>query len=179
MKLRKKLRGRSKIECWADKYNVANDTCIETLVPEVEQRGHLTKCELIEVSKWVLQKTGAGRRQLILDRVEPNSPDDVEKWTKNAFLLTNDSDSIRCLEQNLKGVGWVTASAILHWFHERPYPTWTPHAKWAVKLDPKLDLSSTRWQDYVNYCRTKADQYEVDMRTLDRAFRECGKANMS
>ena len=166
------------IECWANKYNVANDTCIETLIPEIEQRGHLTKCELIEVSKWVLQNTKGERRQRTLDWVKKNSPDNVERFTRNAFLLTNDGDSIRCLEQNLKGVGWAIASAILHWFHECPYPTWTPHAKWSVKLKPKQSFSSTGWQNYVNYCRTKADKYEASMRTLDRAFRECGKANM-
>ena len=177
MKLRMELCGRSKIECWANKYNVANDTCIETLVPEVEQRGHLTKCELIEVSKWVLQKTKGGRRQKTLDLVETNSPDDVKEITRNAFRSTDESDSIRCLEQNLHGVGWVIASAILHWFHECHYPTWTPHARWSVQIDED-SFSFTRWRDYVNYCRAKADQYEVSMRTFDRAFRECGKANM-
>ena len=179
MKLRIELCGKSKIECWANKYNVANDTCIENLIPEVKKRDqlHLTKCELIEVSKWVLQNTKGGRQQRTLDWVKKNSPDNVEGFTRNAFLFTNDTDSIRCLEQNLKGVGWAIASVILHWFHECPYPTWTPHAKWAVEIDED-SFSFTRWQDYVNYCRTKADKYEVPMRTLDRAFRECGKANM-
>ena len=178
MELREELRGRLKIEYWANKYNVANDTCIENLIPEVERRGHLTNCELIEVSKWVLQKTGKGRRQITLDLVETNSPDDVTEMTRDAFLSTNDSDRIRCLKRNLDGIGWAIGSAILHWFHECPHPTWTPHAKWAVKLNPNQHFSFTRWQDYVNYCRAIADEYEVCMRTLDRAFRECGKANM-
>ena len=176
MKLRIELCGKSKIEYWANKYNVANDTCIETLVPEVEKRGYLTKCELIEVTKWVLQNTKGGRRKRTLDYVDKNRPDNVEEFTRNAFLLTNDNDSIRCLAR-LVGVGWAIASTILHWFHEYPYPTWTPHAKWAVQIDEDT-FNSTRWQNYVNYCRTKAEKYEVPMRTLDRAFRACGKANM-
>ena len=105
MELCEELRGRSKIEYWANKYNVANDTCIGNLVPEVEQRGHLTKCELIEVSKWVLQKTGEGRRQITLDLVETNSSDDVREMTHDAFLSTDDSDRIRCLKRNLNGIG--------------------------------------------------------------------------
>ena len=177
MELYEELRGRLKIEYWANKYNVANDTCIENLVPEVEQRGHLTKCELIEVSKWVLQKTGEGRRQITLDLVETNSPDDVREMTRDAFLSTDDSDRIRCLKRNLDGIGWAIGSAILHWFHEFRYPTWTPHARWAVQLCQN-SWSSTRWQDFVNYCRDRADEYEVCMRTLDRAFREYGKTNM-
>lgn len=176
MKLRIELCDKSKIEYWANKYNVANDTCIETLVPEVENRRYLTKCELIEVSKWVLQNTKGGRRQRTLDYVDENRPDNVEEFTRDAFLLTNDNDSIRCLDR-LDGVGWAIASTILHWFHEYPYPTWTPHAKWAVQIDENT-FNSTRWQNYVNYCRTKAEKYEVSMRTLDRAFRACGKANM-
>ena len=177
MELCEELRSRLKIEYWANKYNVANDTCIENLVPEVEQRGRLTKCELIEVSKWVLQKTRGGRRQRTLDLVGTNNPDDVREITRYAFLSTDDSDSIRRLQRNLDGIGWAIGSAILHWFHECPYPTWTPHARWAVQLCQN-SWSSTRWQDFVNYCRDRADEYEVCMRPLDRAFRECGKANM-
>ena len=32
MELRLELRGRSRVEYWANRYDVANDTCIETLV---------------------------------------------------------------------------------------------------------------------------------------------------
>ena len=180
MKLRIELCSKSKIECWANKYNVDNDASIETLVPEVIEREsrYLTKPELIEVSNWVLQRVGEGPREYRVGLIaENNSPDNVEEFTRNAFLSTNDSDSIYCLK-NLHRVGPTIASAILHWFHERPYPTWTPHAKWSVNLNPKLRWSSMGWQDYVNYCRTKAEKYQVSMRTLDRAFRECGKANM-
>ena len=180
MGLRMELCSRSKIECWAGKYNVANDTCIENLVPEVEQRGYLTKCELIEVSKWVLQKTGEGRRQITLDLVETNSPDDVREMTHDAFLSTDDSDHIRCLKRNLNGIGWTIGSAILHWFHECRYPTWTPHARWCVQLDESQYRNNfERWKAYTLFCRDIADEYEVCMRTLDRAFREYGKANMS
>ena len=183
MELRQELRSKSKIESWANKYNVANDTCIETLVPEVEQRGHLTKCELIEVSKWVLQNTKGGRRQRTLNYVETNSPDAVREITSDAFLLTDDSDCIRCLTRKLDGrklhgIGETIGSVILHWFHECRYPTWTPHARWAVQLCQN-SWSYKRWQDYVNKYRDIADEYEVCMRTLDRAARECGKANMS
>lgn len=71
----------------------------------------------------------------------------------------------------------TTASVILHWFHERPYPTWTPHAKWAWGIHED-SFTSRRWQEFVDRCRGKAEEYEMSMRTLDRAFRECGKANM-
>ena len=58
MKLRIELCGKSKIKCWANQYKVANDTCIETLVPEVKDREPrcLTKLELIEVSAHVKSK---------------------------------------------------------------------------------------------------------------------------
>ena len=179
MKLRIELCGKSKIECWANKYNVANDTCIETLKPEVEERGYLTQCELIEVSNWVLQRESERRRQYRVGLIaENNSPDNVQTFTGNAFLSTNDSHSIRCLEQNLYGVGETIASAILHWFHELPYPTWTPHGKWGFYLDPKLKWNSTDWQEYVKGFRDAVNEFEVCKRTLDRACRECGKANM-
>ena len=46
MELREGLRDKSKINYWADKYDVGYDTRIENLVPEVKKRGYLTKCEL-------------------------------------------------------------------------------------------------------------------------------------
>ncbi|MCY3742885.1 MAG: hypothetical protein OXH00_17870 [Candidatus Poribacteria bacterium] len=109
--------------------------------------------------------------------MKQNSSDDVREITRDAFLSTNDSDSIRCLRR-LDGVRWAIGSAILHWFHERPYPTWTPHGKWGFCLDPKLKWNSTDWQKYVKCFRNALDKYEVCKRTLDRACREFGKAKM-
>ena len=109
--------------------------------------------------------------------MKTNSPDDVKEFTRYAFLATDDSNSIRCL-RCLDGIGWAIGSAILHWFHKDRYPIWDRHARWSVQLD-KDHCSFKRWKAYVEFCRAIADQYEVCMRTLDRALLQYGKDNNS
>ena len=174
MELRQELQDKSKIEEWSRCYDVDYDTCIENLVKDVKDRGYLKSSELIEVASWKVPK---GRNTVW--RVKKNSPNDVKRFTRAAFLSTDESDGIRCLRR-LAGVGRAVASAILHWFHEDPYPIWDCHARWSVRLNEcqhQYKNNDERWRAYVEFCRTIADEYEVDMRTLDRALLEYGKKN--
>ena len=170
MELRQELQDRSEIEKWSHCYNIGYDTCIENLVKEVKDRGYLKKCELLKVARWKVKK----ERNTVW-RVETISPDEVKEITRNAFLSADDSDSIRYLRR-LDGVGWAVASAILHWFHDDCYPIWDRHARWSVQLD-KDNGSFKYWKAYVEFCRTIAVAYKVDMRTLDRALMTYGKKN--
>ncbi len=174
MELRQELQDRSKIEEWSHCYNVRYDTCIENLVKDVKDRGYLKKSELLKVACWKVPK---GRNTVW--RVKTISPDKVKEITRNAFLSTDDSGSIRCLLSRyggLAGVDWAVASAILHWFHDDCYPIWDRHARWSVQLD-KCHGSFKRWKAYVELCRAIAVKYKVDMRTLDRALITYGKEN--
>ena len=172
MELRQGLRSKSKIQEWASCYNISEDTCIENLVCEVKKRGYLTKCELIEVSKWKVRK-----KRNTFHRVIKNCPNDVKEITRNAFLTTDANKSIRYL-RCLKGVDWAVGSAILHWFHKCRYPIWDLHARWSVKLPrDQFYCGFKRWKPYVDFCRDIADEYEVCMRTLDRALITYGKNN--
>ena len=170
MELRQELQDKSKIKEWSRYYNVYYDTCIENLVKDVKDRGYLKKSELLKVACWKVPK---GRNTVW--RVRKISPDDVKEITRNAFLSTDDSDSIRCL-RCLGGVNWAVAFAILHWFHDDCYPIWDRHARWSVQID-KNSCSFKRWKAYVDFCRAIADKYEVDMRTLDRALLLYGRKN--
>lgn len=176
MELRQGLQGESNIQYWAGTYNVDYDTPIENLVCGVKERGYLTKRELVRLAEWKLPerwKRGEGEGKLGL--VKENSPDDVRRITRNAFRTTDSSDSIRYLRQ-LEGVSWALGSAILHWFHECRYPIWDIHARWSVQLD-KNNGSFKSWKVYVDFCRDIADEYEVCMRTLDRALLKYGQNN--
>ena len=179
MELRQELRDRSKIQEWSRCYNVDVDTCIKNLVCGVKERGYLRKCELVTLACWKLpDRWKRGEQQGKLGLVKTNSPDDVEEITRKAFRETDDVKSIRCLRR-LKGVGWAIGSAILHWFHNDRYPIWDIHAKWSLQLDKGLNGSNKRWKAYVKYCKNIADEYEVCMRTLDRALFRYGKDNKS
>ena len=170
MELRQELQDRSKIYEWARCYNVDSDTCIENLVKDVKNRGYLKKSELLKVACWKVPT----KRNAVW-RIRTMSATDVERITRDAFLLTDDSDSLRYLYK-LKGVDSGIGSAILHWFHKKCYPIWDPHARRSVQLAEDY-CSKARWKAYVKFCRTIADEYEVDMRTLDRALFEYGKKN--
>ena len=169
MELRQELQDKSKILEWSRHYNVDYDTPIKNLVLGVQERGYLTKPELVRLAEWKLpERWKRGEKRGKLGLVETNSPDDIEEITRNAFLATDDSNSIRCLRR-LDGIGWAVGSAILHWFYEGRYPIWDRHARWSVQID-KDHCSFKRWKAYVKFCRAIADKYEVCMRTLDRAL---------
>ena len=139
-----------------------------------------SKIELVELADWKLpERWKRGENEGKLGLVKTNSPDDVKEITRNAFLATNDRNSIRCL-RSLTGVGWAVGSAILHWFHKDRYPIWDIYARWSVRLNEcqhQYKNNYERWQAYVEFCRAIADRYEVDMRTLDRALLRYGKKN--
>ena len=180
MELRAELLGKSNILFWAGKYDLGYDICIENLVCGVKGRGYLTKLELVELAEWKLpDRWQRGENEGKLGLVKSNSPDDVERFTRDAFLSTDDSDSIRCLRR-LAGVSWAIGSAILHWFHKDRYPIWDINARWSVRLNEcqqQYRNNYERWQAYVEFCRAIADEYKVDMRTLDRSLLRFGKKN--
>ncbi|MDE0636046.1 MAG: hypothetical protein OXI43_09400 [Candidatus Poribacteria bacterium] len=170
MELRQELQGASKIREWANHYNVKEDIPIENLVSDVKDRGYLKKRELIEVARW---KVPTGRNSVW--RIETMSPTNVERITRDAFLLTDDSDRLRHLYK-LEGVDSAIASAILHWFHNDRYPIWDKHARWSIQLAEDY-CSNARWKAYTKFCRAIANKYGMDMRTLDRALFQYGKSN--
>ena len=181
MELRQGLRSKSKIEKWAGKYPVDEDTCIENLVSGVRERGCLTYPELVLLADWKLpDRWKRGEDEGKLGLVKLNSLTDVESFTRYAFFSTNHKESLGCLRR-LSGVGRAVASAILHWFHKDPYPVWDVYARWSVSLNEYWDEyrnNDERWKAYVEFCRDKADLYEVDMRTFDRALFKYGEAKM-
>lgn len=177
MELRAELLGKSNILHWAGEYDVDSDICIKNLVPEVKERRYLRKTELVKLACWKLpDRWKRGQDEGKLGLVKTNSSDDVYEVTRSAFRSTVD-DSMRCL-RCLTGIGWAIGSAILHWFHECRYPIWDINARWSVQLDKSQYRNDfERWKAYVEFCRDIADEYEVCMRTLDRALFKYGQAN--
>ena len=76
----------------------------------------------------------------------------------------------------LRGVGPPTASVVLHFFHEAPYPIIDFRAMWSLSVD-EYNYSFEFWQEYVDFCRDLAERNNVDIRTLDRALWMYSKVN--
>lgn len=77
----------------------------------------------------------------------------------------------------LDGIGWPSASVILHFFHKQKYPILDYRALWSVSLEVPYRYIFEFWWAYVIYCRDLAKNAKVTMRTLDRALWQYSKEN--
>ena len=160
---------KSKIRYYAAKYQEDNpcyDNSVERIVNEVKKRGYLTKADLKILSKWKQKKQN-------MDLIKENSSSCVEEITRLALSPdTAEPDRIKHL-LNLDGVKSAVGSAILHWFHDDPYPIWDKHARYSVHLDKTRITRQPRrgeWEAYVCFFRYLVTKTGTDKRTLDRAL---------
>ncbi len=169
----------SEIVCWANEYmrelseekRIQEEVIID-LKNEIQQREYLNKEELYKVADWKLQAFSRFKKA---EAVLENSEHEVKKVTKKALATTDDSLKLKyCIK--LYGIGEATASVILHLFDNNRYPILDKHALWSVGLPWKNRTSYPFWLDYVKFCREKATQNNVCMRTLDRALWKYSKS---
>ena len=139
------------------------DNRLESIVDAVKGSGHLTKDDLTTLSHWARNRSTY--------RIESHTDDFIKEKTGFALSLdTAEPDRINRLLE-LDGVGWMVASAILHWFHQDDYPIWSPPARNSVGIDNNSGAPKRgEWEAYVKLCRKLAKKNGVDMRTLDRAL---------
>ena len=133
----------------------------------VEDKGYLTKCELMEMARW---KDRFARSNI----KKGNSPERIEAVTRDAFRPGDDWQKLEKLIGDyggLFGVGASIASVILHLYDECDYPILDVHALRTIGIDNKeVNYDEPFWREYVNLCRAKAERYDVSMRALDRAL---------
>lgn len=165
----------SDILYWADRYSdpageeLENELTDKTLVNTVQQQKYLDINLLRKVAKWKSE-----RRVALIDK---NSESDVREFT--GLALKSKSERVRwgvlsCLD----GVRLPTASAVLHFFHEEPYPIIDIRALWSIGVEKKSSYPFAFWQDYVSFCRELAKRNNIDnMRTLDRALWQYSREN--
>lgn len=136
----------------------------------VRHRGHLTKEELLLVANWKTPRSQP--------RVTSNNSDFVEEVTKIAFTTTNERLRIEILTL-LTGVGWPTASVLLHFYGKEKYPIIDFRALYSLDCAhiKQQDYNFKFWYDYTTYTRGLSLEAKVDMRTLDRALWQYSKVN--
>ena len=161
----------SKILDYACQYPVEHDDSVEGIKCHVINQGYLSLSDLKVVGKWKVKK---GRR--VVPGIIQNSDARVIDITSIALSSDiSDRDRIKSLTC-LCGVGDAVASAILHWFHEDPYPIWDKFARTALGFDPKQSyIKVNDWKDYTSRFRGIMERRNVGKRTLDRALWVFGK----
>ena len=129
----------------------------------VEDKGYLTKCELLEMARW---KDRFARSNI----KNGNSSECIEVVTRDAFRPGGDWEKLEKL-MALKGVGQPRASTILHLYDPKRYPIFDVHALRSIRIKKdEVEGNKQFWKEYVKLCREKAKCHGVCMRTLDRAL---------
>ena len=160
----------SEIVALAEGYSYARDENeLLSLCESVKELGYLKKPQLQLLANWKSPRSAG--------RIDNNDDQFVEDITGFALNTSSERARIEALTI-IDGVGWPTASVILHLFHKEPYPILDFRALWSVDVEVrpsqyKFDL----WLRYTTYCRVLAENNGVSMRTVDHALWEYSKKN--
>jgi len=151
------------IEHWASQYKYSKEALVvDTIAPRMRAAGYLTKPDFLALCDW---KTSRSKR-----RCEENSEEFIRAVTQIALSTPNEQLRIEVLTL-LRGVGWPTASVILHFGHSDPYPILDVRALWSLGVDAStVNYNFDFWRAYTLKCREIARECHVSMRVLDRAL---------
>jgi hypothetical protein len=158
---------RSAIAKWAARYSDPVDAEIENVVaPAARGQGYLTREQFLAIAKW---KTPRSR-----PRCQRNDAEFVRAATGAALASKNERFKIETLRL-LQGVEWPTASVILHFCDEGPYPILDVRALWSLGIVRPPAVGFRLWMEYTEYLRGIASSAGVSMRSLDRALWQYSK----
>ncbi len=154
---------------WADRYSyrISDDLLIRHR-PTVQACGYMTMEQLRDLANWKAPRSARW--------IEGNAAAYVEEITHMALCARTERARIEVLT-SLDGVGWPTASVILHFFHADPYPIIDFRALWTLRMEVPTRYNFEHWNTYVDRCRTIGKQADLDMRTLDKALWQFSKEN--
>lgn len=141
---------------------------IRDVIPQIRDRRYLTFDELRQICAWKSSRIGR--------KVDRNTAEEVEELTRFAFSTESEKARIWILLL-LGGVGWPTASVILHFCHRDRYPILDRRALWSLQVPVPKVYSLDIWLAYTHACRDLADAAGVSMRDLDRALWQYSKEN--
>ena len=170
-KLPEELRSTEGINHWAKCYT-DEQTIVEQLVEQYliglkdtvltrnSHGGYLLYNEFYDLYCWKLKR-----------QPKDSESSCIEKITGDAFCLDNDCEKLEKLTK-IHNVGKSVASAILHFYDRGKYPILDQHALRSVGICEKYVYGPEYpfWQEYVDFCQSKAKCYNVSMRNLDRAL---------
>jgi hypothetical protein len=159
----------AEIEDWAARYTYPHESHMTDVVgPRAKRLGYFSKPDFLDLCRWKSPRSQP--------RAAANCEQFIREVTHTALSTTSEQLRIEVLTL-LRGVGWPTASVILHFAHADPYPILDFRALWSLGIDriPLYDFPF--WLDYTGACRSLAQAAGVSMRTLDRALWQYSKVH--
>jgi hypothetical protein len=131
------------------------------------ERGHYTLDEFLRLCRWKTPRSAP--------LVAQNSADSVEDATRAALSETSSERERAEALLSLRGVGWPTASVLLHLAYPERYPILDVRALHALGVRAPSAYSFRFWEAYVTACVRLAEQAGVDGRTFDQALWQWSK----
>lgn len=147
---------------WASRYSYKGELAFEDeTVPVVRARGYFTRDEFIELCKWKTPRTQP--------LVRKNAADVIEAVTRAALESRHEHVKIGVL-RSLNGVSWPTASVVLHFCDQQPYPILDFRALWSLGYATPPRYTLDFWLAYTEFTRGLARRTGHSMRLIDRAL---------
>jgi hypothetical protein len=138
-----------------------------TLGRHARERGHYTLEEFRKACRWKTPRSGP--------LVAQNSAGSVETLTRVALSETSsEQERIEAL-RSLRGVGWPTASVLLHLAYPDRYPILDKRVVHALGVRAPSAYSFRFWKAFLSAWRQLAKQAGVDGRTFDQALWQWSK----
>lgn len=151
-----------KISSLADRYNFEGDQIAKNeIVTRIKKRGYINKKDFLTFCEWKTPRTKP--------LCKKNSEEFIKNITRLSLSTTDEKVKIEILLL-LDGVGWPTASVILHYATEFEYPILDYRALWSLRIEKPPEYNFELWRDYTNFCRKLAKKYSVSLRELDKAL---------
>jgi hypothetical protein len=147
---------------------VREERIIGTISPRVRGAGFYTKPDFLELCLWKTPRTQS--------RCQRNDDAFIGEVTRIALGTQNERLRIEGLTL-LSGVGWPTASVLLHFGHRDPYPILDFRALWSLEIPEPPEYTFEFWWKYVLVCRELSSKHNADIRTIDRALWQFSKEN--
>ncbi|WP_439488188.1 hypothetical protein [Algoriphagus sp.] len=161
----------SEIQEYASQYSYnRSEQIVKENSERIKSRGYITKNELKIIGEWKTPRSKS--------RLASNAEDYIQEITQIAFSTENEKLRIEILNL-LIGVGWPTASVLLHFYHKERYPIIDFRALYSLNCEHirPQDYKYEFWEKYTDFTRGLADQANVNMRTLDQALWQFSKEN--
>src|SRR5687768_7771093 len=151
---------------WANAFTDAHAAIVDELSRRARARGVVTRAEFLALCRWKTPRSQP--------RCATNTAAQIREATRIA-LATDDEQAKMYILRTLAGVGWPTASVILHFCDTRPYPVLDYRALWSLGYARPPAYTFEFWSAYTDFTRALAQSTGHDMRTVDRALWQYSK----
>ena len=157
----------AEIPRWAQTYSYpGEDAIVAELAPRARARGYLARTEFLELCRWKTPRSQP--------RCATNTAARIREATQIA-LASADERAKPFILRTLAGVGWPTASVILHFCDKQPYPILDYRALWSLGFARPPSYTFDFWWAYTEFTRGLVHSTGHDMRMLDRALWQFSK----